>query len=304
MPLLLGNTASAAGGAIGFLSVDNTSGSTITNYVFPATITYSSLISADFSNIKFTYAGQTLSHWVGKYSTSSNAQVYVKVPILQTGINNIEMSLSTSNTSSSSGMFNAFTNFSGAVLGAGWQFTGANSGDYSLSNGNCRIITGNATGIIFVATTANQGQNVRVDNSAIFRAGSIYENCVRFSPSNSSLGIKYRWDGRSNPPEQDWLNNVYSGWANLNTVAPIQRTSNANGGLDTEYIYQVKAVGNNFYSYVNNVPTNINYSSSASNFNQDGIAGVGNHYGPVDLKWIAVYTSYANVSEASYSVAA
>jgi len=198
----------------GQVSVNNTSGSTLTNVVVPVTITANANYGSDFSTIQFEYQGSVLQHWVGNYTLNTSAQVYIMVPSLPTGNNLIIAQKSASNISNVSGMFQTFTNFSTAnTVPTGWQlFT--NGGSFTsvpVTTGTVGAFTLNSAGggpISHLATTTNQGVSIAVDTLAtpnINTAGttgqnSILEIVLHGNATQSAItlenGFKYRWDAR------------------------------------------------------------------------------------------------------------
>jgi hypothetical protein len=194
----------------------NNSGSTQTNVVVPVTIQYNAAYNTDFSGLQFSSGdGSILQHWVGNFTPSSNAQVYIKIPSLASGSTILIVGRSSSILSNSTGMFNAFTNFPVAnTVPSGWQlFTlGASFTAVPASSGTAGAYTINSGGggpIAWFTTTTNQGVNVAVDTLAtpnVNTAGVTGQNSIlevalhgNATQASSTLtnGLKYRWDARA-----------------------------------------------------------------------------------------------------------
>jgi hypothetical protein len=204
------------GSGFGLVSVNNTSGSTLTNVVVPVTVSYNSNYTADFSSVQFSDStGTILQHWIGTYVSGTSAQAYIKVPSLLAGTNTFVVGKSSSNISNVTGMFNTFTNFPIAnTIPAGWQlFT--NGGSFTAvpaTTGIAGALTLNNAGggpISHLATTTNQGVSVAVDTFAtpnINTASTAGQNSIleivlhgnsTLSSSTLENGFKYRWDARA-----------------------------------------------------------------------------------------------------------
>jgi hypothetical protein len=225
MPILstAANTSARGYGAFGSgrpvaaISLSNTSGSAISNYTFPIRIPYNSRYATNFSNLRFSYSGQEVQHWVATHTTSSVANVYVKLPSLISGQSSVIVSTRTGNTSSNTGMFKTFTDFPSTSLPSGWEVvsngalrTGPTATNFTLSPGVLRLCSGGGGPVSILSTTSNQGVNISVDVFAtaeydtnnIAGQNSIFEVGMHGRPTEESIdltyGFKYRWDARYN----------------------------------------------------------------------------------------------------------
>jgi len=254
MPLLFGNTASS-GSAIAYVTLSNTSGSAISNYTTPVTIPYNSKYSSNFSNLKFTLNGETLSHWIGKHTPSSTAQVYLKIGTLPTGTSKVAVGLSSTNLSSSTGIFKTFTDFPTAAIPSGWEVVSNGAirttdagitapelitiNNYTAAAGKLTLCTNGGGPISILTTTADQGVNIAVDSYIVAEydtlnvtsQGSILELGMHASPSKGTIsltnGLKYRWDARYANQDRGFITS-YSRTNNIATFVLDQTDLNVN----------------------------------------------------------------------------
>lgn len=255
----------------------NNAGSTQTNVVVPVTIQYNAAYNTDFSGLQFSSgSGSILQHWVGNFSPSSNAQVYIKIPSLSSGSTTLIVGRSSSILSNVTGMFNAFTNFPVAnTVPTGWQlFTaGGSFTAVPASTGTTGAYTINSGGggpIAWFTTTTNQGVSVAVDTLATLNVNtagvtgqnSIFELAVHgnatLTSSTLTNGFKYRWDARA-------------GASFKGTIISRSRTSNVATLVLDQTAFQL----NTYYPAGARVLTPldlINVSADDATFNQSAVA--------------------------------
>jgi hypothetical protein len=223
MPLLLGNTASG-NNAIAFITINNTSGSAVSNHVVPVTIPYNSRFTSNFNNLNFFLSGTNVQHWVGHHVTSTSAQVYLKVATLPTGVSQIAVETSSTSLSSNTSMFNVFTDFPTTSIPSGWEIVsnGANRltdagltqgeidsiNNYTITPGALTLCVAGGGPVSILTTTSDVGVNVAVDTKAtlvedtfgVSGWGAIWEVGLHGQPVKNNIllknGIKYRWDAR------------------------------------------------------------------------------------------------------------
>jgi len=243
MPLLFGNTASG-NNTIAFVTINNTSGSVVSNHVVPVTIPYNSRFTSNFSNLSFSLSGTSVQHWVGHHVASSSAQVYLKVGTLPTGTSQIALETASTNLSSNTSMFNLFTDFPTASIPSGWEIVANNAArlsdvgltqgeidalnNYSITPGALTLCLNGGGPINFLSTVSDVGVNVAIDTKATLLEdtggvsgwGAIWELGLHGQSVKNSIllrnGIKYRWDAR--------YNNAYMG-----LVTSYSRTAGASG---------------------------------------------------------------------------
>lgn len=243
MPLLFGNTASG-NNTIALVTINNTSGSVISNHVVPVTIPYNSKFTSNFNNLSFSLSGTTVQHWVGNHIASLSAQVYLKVGTLPNGTSRIALETASTSLSSNTNMFNLFTDFPTTSIPSGWEIiangaarlsdVGLTQGEidainnYSITPGALTLCRDGGGPINFLTTTSDVGVNVAVDTKAtlledtfgVSGFGAIWELGLHGQTVKNNIllknGIKYRWDAR--------YNNVHMGY-----VTSYSRTSGASG---------------------------------------------------------------------------
>lgn len=243
MPLLFGNTASG-NNTIAFVTINNTSGSVVSNHVVPVTIPYNSKFTSNFNNLSFSLAGTTVQHWVGHHIASSSAQVYLKVATLPTGTSRIALETASASLSSNTNMFNLFTDFPTTSIPSGWEIVGNGAArlsdagllqgeidainNYSITPGALTLCLNGGGPINFLTTTSDVGVNVAIDTKATLLEdtfgvsgwGAIWELGLHGQTVKNNIllknGIKYRWDARHN--------NTHMGY-----VTSYSRTSGPSG---------------------------------------------------------------------------
>lgn len=280
---------------LGTLSFSNNSGSTISSMTKLVSIPLTASMGASGQYLKFLFNGKQCGHWVSKV-VGSMAYVYVNFQNVPTGSQTAIVTGTFDNLSSTSGLFSAFTNFAGNVVGSGFEVWNASSNpEVSFSGGIATVST--AGGISFILTTANVGTDVCVDSDISPTTNSILEIGARFNKSDYTKGIKYRWDYRTGTPSygNSFLNTPLNGWQ------LIQSEQNINmGSVGTYDIYGTRFLGTQFFSYRNNVVGSYSLNDSNVNYNQSGIAGIASHVSSFSTKWIAVYPNY-NVTTPTYT---
>lgn len=247
MPLLLGNTASG-NNAVAFITINNTSGSAVSNHVVPVTIPYNSKFTSNFNNLNFFLGGTSVQHWVGHHVTSTSAQVYLKVATLPTGTSQISVETSSTSLSSNTSMFNVFTDFPTTSMPSGWEIVsnGANRltdagltegevtniNNYTITPGALTLCVNGGGPVSILTTTSDVGVNVAVDTKATLAEdtlgvsgwGAIWEVGLHGQPVKNNIliknGIKYRWDARPSPNYMGLVTS-YSRTAGVSGVATV-----------------------------------------------------------------------------------
>lgn len=200
----------------GKIELDNNSGSVVTDYTFPVSVSYRAEYGNDFSKLRFLYNGKQVQHWIGNVVNSERADVYVKLPSLGIGESTLLISNSNVNLSSSNNLFTHFTDFSGAVTGPDFEVRGPGANNVTFSEGNLYMTQAESGApIAHLATTSDAGIDMSIDAAVEPMQAAILELTSRMGVSDDpdgSLdlyqGVKTRWDERRFDIFQGFINTI------------------------------------------------------------------------------------------------
>ncbi|MBU5678907.1 MAG: DUF2341 domain-containing protein [Candidatus Aenigmarchaeota archaeon] len=174
------------------------SGSALTNYQLALNISYSSSMTYNFADLRFTYfngsAEQQIPYWLETYQANSWAKVWVKVPSIPSGTSRLYVYYGNSSLLSESNFDQVFTkNFEDSDLVGLWHFdegSGTSVSDASGNGNNGNIINQNL-GTYWVASDGGQWDG-RSDVKFSTGASINFTNAFSFVevPHSSSLNLQ------------------------------------------------------------------------------------------------------------------
>ncbi len=176
------------------IGITNADATGYVNAVVKVPVTYNSNMQSDFDDLRFTDASGTtlIPHWLEKYTASSDATVWVKVPLLATStITSIYMYYgngAVSDGSVGTTTFATFDNFeTGNISGYSGDTSQFSASGASAYERTYRLIAADANGRttdgiynLSASTTVRQGQTIRYFEYIDTAAGSGDESCTTF----------------------------------------------------------------------------------------------------------------------------
>lgn len=252
------STVQVFGGSMKPITVNNTSGSSLTNHPVKMTIPYAAGMRADFGDIRFFDASQNkLSYWIESVSLSTQAVVWVKLASMATGNNALYMTYGNTSLTSESNGSSVFTFFDAldyyntskwsqgtiaATTGTLWSYyggalVGGNNSRFQQSvqnfSGNyiceSRIFettaaTSGFTSSGFFGSTANAFNILSHNGTTFARNDGAWPNFGAFSSSNQWVRDKVVANGAS------------SSVSRTGETSGSVSASYSNSGLSAEYV--------------------------------------------------------------------
>lgn len=228
------------------VNINNTSGSTLTDYQIKLTVSYvSGKMNADFSDLRFVDATCTqIDYWIETYTASTSATVWVEVPSIPVSGTTLYMYYGNSVATTSSNGPNTFLLFDdfedGTINSSIWSTTGS----VAESGGSIRI-TG--TGV---------GGADRIESIGMFGPGVAFYSRGTLQNENAS-SIPYGFNTVC----------FFRNWPWAPTIYTTHNGTNVSAGLNAPYTatWEIRwTPGGSATFYVNGTATPANSGSSTT----------------------------------------
>lgn len=262
------------------LTIDNTGGSTITDYDLPFTVTYDSDMQGDMDDLWFTETdGTHIPHFKGVYTDSTSAKVYISLNCDADSTKQVYMYYGnpyTADLSDPENMFTIFEGFDGAVDTNDWYVNVGTDDTFTIKDSTGTLILNDISEqTTFLDSKSLFSSPVIIESyykpnfygttggTTATRCSLVFHTTSQVYWENDGFGAYVAWRGVS---PNDWTNSLSPDGTNTNVVYNRQ-------WIDTKVIYN----SGDMKYYINDVLTSTNTKTITN-----GYVGIHRHIGAID----------------------